>query len=111
MSCAQTAIIPTNSVIDASAAASSTKIRNIALSLGHQNIEGTLFLFCSRVKARREAATSKPVRLVNSARQAANCAAAERRGVDDTPQSSDAKKAPAARGRGFLDPPLDLSRA
>jgi hypothetical protein len=36
MSCAQTAIIPTNSVIDASAAASSTKILNIALSLRQQ---------------------------------------------------------------------------
>jgi hypothetical protein len=32
MSCAQTAIIPTNSVIDASAAASSTKIFNIVTS-------------------------------------------------------------------------------
>jgi hypothetical protein len=33
MSWAQTAIIPTNSVIDAKAAASSTKIRNITASL------------------------------------------------------------------------------
>jgi len=35
MSCAQTAIIPTNSVIDAKAAASSTKIRNITASLAY----------------------------------------------------------------------------
>jgi len=33
ISCAQTAIIPTNSVIDAKAAASSTKTRNITDSL------------------------------------------------------------------------------
>jgi hypothetical protein len=39
MSCAQTAIIPTNSVIDAKAAASSTKIRNIIVSLGLEYLE------------------------------------------------------------------------
>src|SRR5262249_34839022 len=48
-SCAQTAIIPTNSVSDASAAASSTKIRNIADS-PIWNIWRTMFLFCSKRK-------------------------------------------------------------
>src|ERR1700759_3341395 len=48
-SCAQTAIIPTNSAIDVKAAASSTKIRNITISR-IQNIEGTMFLFCSEFK-------------------------------------------------------------
>src|SRR5437764_7988387 len=46
ISCAQTAIIPTNSEIDASAAASSTNIFNIPSLLGW-NIRRTLFLFCS----------------------------------------------------------------
>src|SRR5205085_7623155 len=45
-SCAHTAIIPTNSVSDASAAASSTKIFNMTASI-YENICGTLFLFCS----------------------------------------------------------------
>src|ERR1700690_3392202 len=49
--CAQTAIIPTNSTIDASAAASSTKTFNISPSC-HVNIEGTLSRFCSLVKWR-----------------------------------------------------------
>src|SRR5690242_14742393 len=44
ISCAQTAIMPTKSEIDAKAAASSTKIRNIT-DLPIQNIERTLFLF------------------------------------------------------------------
>src|SRR5256885_15649746 len=47
ISCAQTAIIPTNSEIDASAAASSTNIFNMPSLLGW-NIRRTLFLFCSR---------------------------------------------------------------
>src|ERR1700731_1879593 len=47
ISCAQTAIIPTNSVIDASAAASSTKIFNMPVSRD-VNIRGTLFCFCSK---------------------------------------------------------------
>jgi len=49
ISCAQTAIMPTNSEIDARAAASSTKILNIT-DLPIQNIERTLFLFCSICK-------------------------------------------------------------
>jgi hypothetical protein len=47
ISCAQIAIIPMNSVIDASAAASSTKIFNIACLLG-ENIQRTMFSFCSK---------------------------------------------------------------
>ena len=46
-SCAQTAIIPTNSAIDASAAASSTNILNMPAS-SYVNIRGTLFPFCSK---------------------------------------------------------------
>jgi hypothetical protein len=43
---AQTATIPTNSVIDARAAASSTKIRNIVASLGQEHRENIVpFLF------------------------------------------------------------------
>jgi len=46
MSWAQTAIIPTNSVIDAKAAASSTKIRNITASLDLEHRENIVpFLF------------------------------------------------------------------
>src|SRR3974390_564908 len=52
-SCAHTAIMPTNSVIDVNAAASSTKIRNIAASrLSPWNIGRTMFSFCSMVKRR-----------------------------------------------------------
>jgi hypothetical protein len=47
---AQTAIMPTNSVMDVSAAASSTKIRNMDRLPLFWNIERTLFLFCSGVK-------------------------------------------------------------
>lgn len=46
MSCAQTAIIPTKSVIDASAAASSTNVFNMPASR-FWNIRRTLFRFCS----------------------------------------------------------------
>jgi hypothetical protein len=60
------AIIPTNSAMDASAAASSRKIFNIATSLPCENIERTLFLFCSPVKRRSNAQFAKPLRLVNS---------------------------------------------
>jgi hypothetical protein len=46
MSCAQTAIIPTNKVMDAKAAASSTKIRNMVASLGLEHRENNVpFLF------------------------------------------------------------------
>ena len=45
--CAHTAIIPTNSTIEVNAAASSTKIFNIAISL--KNIYRTMILFCSFV--------------------------------------------------------------
>jgi hypothetical protein len=67
---AQTATIPTNSVIDARAAASSTKIRNIAASLV-QNIERTLFLLCSKSKRHQSCVlkTAPEVdRLVNGGR-------------------------------------------
>src|SRR6185437_6273468 len=56
MSCAQTAIIPTNRVIEASAAASSMKAFNIAFPSISMNISRTMFLFCSIVKGRRKAA-------------------------------------------------------
>src|SRR5713101_8340146 len=46
ISCAQTAIIPTNSVIDASVAASSTNVFNMPAS-SYWNIRRTLFRFCS----------------------------------------------------------------
>ena len=59
-SCAQTAIIPTNSVMDASAAASSTKTRNIAFSPRDRNIERTLFFFCSGVKGSEQLVRRKP---------------------------------------------------
>jgi hypothetical protein len=52
ISCAQTAIIPTNSVIDASAAASSTNTRNIAPSLVLEHRENNvLFLFIGQARA------------------------------------------------------------
>jgi hypothetical protein len=45
-SCAQIAIIPTNSAIDVKAAASSTKIRNIVTSFGLEHTENNVpFLF------------------------------------------------------------------
>jgi hypothetical protein len=47
--CAQTAIIPTNSAIDASAAASSTNIFNIIASLSEEH-SMNMFFFCSLVK-------------------------------------------------------------
>src|ERR1700741_1619112 len=51
ISCAQTAIIPTNSVIDASAAASSTKTFNMPAS-SFANIRRTLFPVCSGSQGR-----------------------------------------------------------
>jgi hypothetical protein len=65
ITCAQIAIIPTNNVIDASAAASSTKIFNMALLL-HQNIERTLFSFCSKSQAARRRARLALQTMVNS---------------------------------------------
>ena len=50
MTCAQTAIIPTNSVIDASAAASSTNVFNIPASMERKK-NNVPFLF-SGVKSR-----------------------------------------------------------
>lgn len=47
INCAQIAIIPTKSVIDASAAASSTNVFNMG-DLLYWNIRRTLFLFCSQ---------------------------------------------------------------
>jgi len=49
MSWAQTATIPTNNVIDARAAASSTKIRNMIASLGLEHRENYVpFLFSTQ---------------------------------------------------------------
>ena len=44
MSCAQTAIIPTNSAIDASAAASSTKIFNMPASLIREHMRNIVLI-------------------------------------------------------------------
>ena len=51
INCAHTAIIPMNSVIDASAAASSTKIFNIAASLDERTNEEQCSFFVPGVKA------------------------------------------------------------
>jgi hypothetical protein len=57
MSCAQIAIIPRNSVSDASAAASSTKIFNIIASLTPEHRENNVpFLFFGQAQPRAEKA-------------------------------------------------------
>lgn len=53
MTCAQTANMPTNKMIEANAAASSTKILNITAPMGKKNIHRTLFCICSFVKRGR----------------------------------------------------------
>jgi hypothetical protein len=64
MSCAQTAIIPTKSVIDASAAASSTNVFNISASR-FWNIRRTLFRFCSKESSAGRGSVLRTRALVN----------------------------------------------
>lgn len=71
MSCAHTAIIPTNSAIDASAAASSTKIFNMSASTlpeHMRNIVPSLFYAVKGGSGSFRKNTPKPNRLVNATR-------------------------------------------
>jgi hypothetical protein len=58
--------MPTNSVSEAKAAASSTKVRNIIASY-IKNIERTLFLFCSKCKGDEVHRADQKARVVNRA--------------------------------------------
>lgn len=59
MSCAQTAIIPTNSAIDASAAASSTKIFNMSASTIREHMRNIVPSLFPPVKPRIRLARTK----------------------------------------------------
>src|SRR6476646_402071 len=69
ISCAQTAIIPTNSVIDASAAASSTNILNMSDSYDPRTYEEHCSFFVLGVKRSRTLESCRLFLMVNRASQ------------------------------------------